>query len=512
MFLTTINSLFFNLAKGEAFPLIFDNNILLWILSVPLATILIIFFTSSWGSTYVYKLTLGSMVFSFLLSLFLWFSFEEVKGGFQFTYSLSLIPSSFFTLKLGVDGISIFFVLLTNIFMYLCVLSLNTSTHKLQEALLHLLFLQWGVLGSFLFLDILGFFLFFEMTLIPIYFLVLVWGSRERRIRASYLISIYTFLGSIFMFFNMLYLYSKTGTTDYELLLTLQFSEEDQKFLWITFFISFAAKIPLFPLHIWLPEAHVEAPTLGSVLLAVLILKLGTYALIRFSLPLFPEGTVYFTPFVSTFAVMGVLYTCLTAIRQIDLKKIIAYSSVGHMNIVLLGIMAGTVEGLQGAIFQMLSHGVVSGALFFAVGTIYERYSVRSLKYFGGLAYFYPLFAMVFLTFSMANISFPLTSSFVGEFLIFMGVYQQSFWATFFASTSMVLGAVYTLWTYNRLFYGNVRVMSLSLFKDLDRKEVALFSILLFMLFLMGIWSYLFLDTMLVDSINLLEHAKGGRV
>lgn len=460
----------------------------------------------------MYKFALESTVFSFLLSLFLWFSFEEVKGGFQFTYTLFIVPSLPIGLKLGVDGISIFFVLLTNLFIYLCILSLNVNTFKLQEVLLHLLFLQWGVLGSFLFLDILGFFVFFEMTLIPIYFLVLVWGSRERRIRASYLISIYTLLGSIFMFFNLVYLYSKTGTTDYELLLTLIFNEEDQKFLWITFFISFAAKIPLFPLHIWLPEAHVEAPTLGSVLLAVLLLKLGTYGLIRFSLPLFPEGTLYFAPLVSTFAVMGVLYTCLTAIRQIDLKKIIAYSSVGHMNVVLLGIMAGTIEGLQGAIFQMLSHGVVSGALFFAVGTIYERYSVRSLKYFGGLTYFYPIFAIVFLVFSMANISFPLTSSFVGEFLIFMGLFQHSFWATFFASTSMVLGAVYTLWTYNRIFFGNVKVLSLTSYKDLDRKEFALFSTLIIVLFIMGIYSYIFLDTMLVDSINVLEHAKGGRI
>jgi len=509
--LTLLNFLTF-LGKGEAFPILFSNNILLILLLVPLMSIFILFFTSSLGNSFMYKFSLGSTAISFLLSLFLWYSFEEVKGGFQFTYTLFLVPSLPFGLRLGVDGISIFFVLLTNIFIYLCILSLNINTYRLQEVLLHLLFLQWSVIASFLFLDILGFFLFFEMTLIPIYFLVLVWGSRERRIRASYLISIYTLLGSVFMFFNLLYLYSKTGTTDYELLLTLNFTEEDQKFLWITFFISFAAKIPLFPLHIWLPEAHVEAPTLGSVLLAVLLLKLGTYGLIRFSLPLFPEGTVYFAPLVSTFAVMGVLYTCLTAIRQVDLKKIIAYSSVGHMNVVLLGIMAETVEGLQGAIFQMLSHGVVSGALFFAVGTIYERYSVRSLKYFGGLTYFYPLFAIVFLIFSMANISFPLTSSFVGEFLIFMGLFQHSFWATFFASTSMVLGAVYTLWTYNRIFFGNIKILSLTSYKDLDRKEFSLFAILIFVLFLMGIKSYLFLDTMLVDSINVLEHAKGGRI
>jgi len=512
MFFNLQNSLAF-FSQGEALPLFFADNILFWILMIPLFSIFFIFFTSHLGNSFIYKFSLISTIISFLLSLILWLLvFNQVKSGFQCTYSLFLIPSMTTAIKFGVDGISLFFVVLTNIFIYLCILTLNKDTLRLKEVLLHLLFLQWGVLGSFLFLDLLGFFLFFEMTLIPIYFFVLIWGSRERRIRASYLISIYTLLGSIFMFFNLLYIYSKTGTTDYELLLTLIFNEEDQKFLWITFFISFAAKIPLFPLHIWLPEAHVEAPTLGSVLLAVLLLKLGTYGLIRFSLPLFPEGTAYFGPLVSTFAVMGVIYTCLTAIRQIDLKKIIAYSSVGHMNVVLLGIMSGVVEGLEGAIFQMLSHGVVSGALFFAVGVIYERYSVRSLKYFGGLTYFYPLFAIVFLIFSMANISFPLTSSFVGEFLIFMGLFQYSFWATFFASTSMVLGAVYTLWTYNRIFFGNVKVLSLVAYKDLNRKEGALFTILIFMLFLMGLFSYLFLDAMLVDCINLLEHAKGGRV
>ena len=263
--------------------------------------------------------------------------------------------------------------------------------------------------------------------------------------RASYRISLYTLFGSIFRFFNILYLLSKTGTTDYNILLQLSLTEQDQRFLWITFFRAFAAKVPLFPLHIWLPEAHVEAPTLGSVLLAVLLLKLGTYGLIRFALPLFPEGTAYFAPLVSTFAILGVLYTCLTARRQVDLKKIIAYSSVGHRNLVLLGIRSETSEGLQGAIFQRLSHGVVSGALFFAVGALYERYSVRSLKYFGGLASLYPLLALLRLLFSLANNSFPRTSSFVGEFFLFIGLFPHTAVAAAFASISRVLGAVYTL-------------------------------------------------------------------
>ena len=293
--------------------------------------------------------------------------------------------------------------------------------------------------------------------------------------------------------------------------MTIQLNELDQRFLWITFFIAFAAKIPVFPLHIWLPEAHVEAPTLGSVILAVLLLKLGTYGLIRFSLPLFPEGTLYYTPIISTFAILGIIFTCLTAIRQIDLKKIIAYSSVGHMNIVLLGILAGNVEALQGAIFQMLSHGVVSGALFFCVGSLYERYAVRSLNYFGGLNAMYPLLSITFLIFSLANISFPLTSSFVGEFLILMGLFIHNFWSTFFASTGMVLVAVYTLWTYNRVFYGNVRALSLTLYVDLTRKEVALFSSLIFILFVMGVAPYIFLNTLFIDCLNLLEHAKAVR-
>jgi len=496
-------------SNGEAFYFYASQNILGGLLLTALLTILILYIGAQfWNNTILYQIALGSSVLSFLLSLCLWYSLNDTKEGFQATYTFYLIPTYPFEIRLGVDGISIFFLLLTNIFTYLCVLSLNPNTFKLLEALLYLFLLQWSVLASFVALDLLGFFIFFEISLIPIYFLVLIWGSRERRVRASYLISIYTLLGSIFMFFNILYLYSKVGTTDYETLLSINFSFEDQLFLWATFFIAFASKIPVFPLHIWLPEAHVEAPTIGSVMLAVLLLKLGTYGIIRFSLPLFPEGTIFFAPIVSTFAILGIIYTCLTAIRQIDLKKIIAYSSVGHMNIVLLGIIAGNTEALQGAIFQMLSHGVVSGALFFGVGVIYERYSVRSLKYFGGLAFFCPIFATIFLFFSLANISFPLTSSFVGEFLIFMGVFQYNIIITIFACTSMVLGAVYTLWTYNRIFFGNIKVLTLTKYKDLNRKEFALFLILIFMLFLMGLAPHIFLDTMYIDCLNIIEHAK----
>ncbi len=500
------------LGKGEYFPFYPLQDLLLTILVIPLITLFILIRGSTWNIKSIYKIGLVSSVISFIISLILWGGITIDKGGFQETFRFALSSSFTFALRLGVDGISLFFLILTNLFIFLCIFSLNPTTNRLHEVLLYLFFLQWSVLGSFLFLDLLGFFLFFERTLIPIYFLVLLWGSRERRVRASYRISIYTLFGSIFRFFNLLYLYSKTGTTDYELLLQLIFSVEDQRFFWITFFLAFAAKIPLFPLHIWLPEAHVEAPTIGSVLLAVLLLKLGTYGLVRFSLPLFPEGTVYFSPIVSTFALIGVIYTCFTAIRQIDLKKIIAYSSVGHRNVVLLGIRAETSEALQGALFQRLSHGVVSGALFFCVGILYERYSVRSLKYFGGLAQFYPIFTRIFLIFSLANISFPLTSSFVGEFYIFVGLFRYNFWATFFASISRVLGAVYTLWTFNRIFFGNIRVLSITTYRDLDRKEFYLFVILIIVLFIRGIIPHIFLDVFFIDCRNILEHARIGRL
>ena len=500
----------FIIGKAEFFPIYFLNNtdLLIRLLVFPLLTFLFLLRGSSWTASIQYKVALICSSISFLLSLLLLKAFNHTEGGFQETFYLSLVPSFSFAFRLGVDGISLFFILLTNLFIFLCILSLSSSTFRLNEALLYLFFLQWSVLGTFLFLDLLGFFIFFERTLIPIYFLVLLWGSRERRVRASYLISIYTLLGSVFIFFNLLYLYSKTGTTDYELLQQISLTDEDQYFLWITFFLAFAAKIPLFPLHIWLPEAHVEAPTIGSVLLAVLILKLGTYGLIRFSLVLFPQGTIFFAPIVSTFAIIGIIYTCFTAMRQIDLKKIIAYSSVGHINVVLLGIVAGSSEALQGAIFQRLSHGVVSGALFFCVGCLYERYSVRSLKYFGGLAHFYPIFTRVFLLFSLANISFPLTSSFIGEFFIFVGLFHQNFWATFFAATSIVLGAVYMLWTFNRIFFGNLSILSIMGYTDLNRKELSLFFLPIVALVIIGIMPNFFMDVFFLDCINILEQAQ----
>jgi len=505
------------IGKGETLPTLLlslgasSSTLLLALLAVPLLTLVLLRIGRGWGRVVHYQIGLASTGISLLLALRLPGAFSPTSAGRVETVRVVLAPSRRSPLRLGIDGISLPFIILTNLTTYLCILSLNSTTARILEAIFALLALQVGVLATFLALDLLVFFICFERTLIPIFFLVLLWGSRERRIRASYRIAIYTLLGSIFRFFNLLYLFAKTGTTDYDLLLQLSLHEEDQRFLWGTFFIAFAAKIPLVPLHLWLPEAHVEAPTVGSVLLAALLLKLGTYGIVRFSLPLFPEGTVYFAPVVSTLAVVGIIYTALTARRQVDLKKIIAYSSVGHRNVVLLGRRAGTSEGLQGALFQRISHGIVSGALFFGVGSLYERYSVRSLHYFGGLAHLYPLLTIVFVTFSLANLGFPPTSSFVGEFLVLLGVLPHSGWATLFACTSRVLGAIYTLWTVNRIFFGNLRTLSVAAGQDLTRKEVHLFALLVIPRVVLGVAPSRLLDTRLIDSRNILEHARRGR-
>lgn len=509
-------SVFFNnFSSVQIF--LFENNftLLFFILFIPLVSIFGILLFSRQSNRFLHKFALISSSFSFVLTMFLLVYWKHQNPliftdffGFDQIFSIFIITSLNFEISLGIDGISVLFLILTNLFIYLSIFSLPENQKKMHEILIYLFLLQWSVLAAFSVLDILGFFIFFETTLIPIYFIVLIWGSRERKVRASYLISVYTFFGSIFMLFNVLYLYSKTGVTNYIYLLTLNFTTEDQKFLWITFFIAFAAKIPMFPLHIWLPEAHVEAPTLGSVLLAVLLLKLGTYGIIRFLLPLFPEGTIFYSSIINTFAILSIIYTSLTAIRQIDIKKIIAYASIGHMNAVLLGIISLNPENLEGAIFQMLSHGIVSGALFFCVGSFYKRYKVRSLKYFGGFMRTYPLLSLIFLLFSMANISFPGTSSFVGEFVIFLGLMGNNSFIVFLASINMITGAVYTLWAYNRIAFGNLKNLIIKENLDLDRNEFYLFFILIFGLFLLGLKPNCVFDLLHYPCSNIIEHAK----
>jgi proton-translocating NADH-quinone oxidoreductase chain M len=342
-------------------------------------------------------------------------------------------------------------------------------------------------------LDLLFFYIFFESILIPMFLMIGIWGSRDRKIRAAYLFFFYTLVGSVLMLAGILYIYAQTGTTDYETLLLFEFSSLEQKILWVSFFLSFGAKVPMLPFHIWLPEAHVEAPTTGSVLLAGILLKLGSYGFLRFSLPLFPTAGVFFLPFVHTLSVMAIVYASFTAIRQTDLKRIIAYTSVAHMNLIVLGLFAFNNIGLEGAILQSLSHGFVSSALFLCVGVLYDRHHTRMVKYYGGVTKIMPLFSFLFLCFTMANIGLPTTSSFVGEFLLMTGCFKVNTASTFFGATGMILGGGYALWLLNRIIYGNLKTQYLVGFYDIEKREFFSFLPLLFYTLYIGIYPKIFL-------------------
>jgi proton-translocating NADH-quinone oxidoreductase chain M len=303
------------------------------------------------------------------------------------------------------------------------------------------------------------------------FLIVGIWGSRDRKILAAYYFFLYTLLGSVVMLLSILYIYYQIGTTDYETLITFSFSKLEQKLLWFTFFLAFASKVPMVPIHLWLPEAHVEAPTAGSVILAGVLLKLGTYGFIRFSLPLFPKASFFFTPLVYTIATTGIIYTSFTAIRQTDFKRIIAYTSIAHMNLVILGIFSFNNIGIEGAILQSLSHGFVASALFLVIGVIYDRYRTRIVQYYGGLTTVMPIYITIFLFFTLANISFPGTSSFVGEFLILIGSFKINATITFLGATGVIIGAAYSLWLFNRIAFGNLKTQYTQKFMDLSSRE-----------------------------------------
>jgi proton-translocating NADH-quinone oxidoreductase chain M len=390
--------------------------------------------------------------------------------------------------------------------------SWNSVKIYVKEYMIAFLVMESLLVIVFCILDLLLFYVFFESVLIPMFLIVGVWGSRERKIRAAYMLFLYTLIGSVLMLLAILLMYSIAGTTDYQVLLTTPFNESLQKLLWIAFFASFAVKVPMVPVHIWLPEAHVEAPTAGSVILAGVLLKLGSYGLIRFSLPLFPSATVFFTPLVYTMAAIAVVYTSLTAIRQTDIKRIIAYASVAHMNVILIGMFAMNAQGLEGAMIQQLAHGFVASALFLCVGVLYDRHHTRLVKYYGGMAHTMPVFVTVFLFFTMGNIAMPLTAGFVGEFLILVGAFQANTTIAVLGATGMVLGGGYSLWLFNRIAYGNLKVQALKAFSDMNRREFVIQFPLILGTLVMGIYPEIFLDPMHVSVANLIEHVNSQTV
>eukprot|EP00003_Mantamonas_plastica_P017117 TRINITY_DN28543_c0_g1_i1.p1 TRINITY_DN28543_c0_g1~~TRINITY_DN28543_c0_g1_i1.p1 ORF type:complete len:490 (+),score=-269.39 TRINITY_DN28543_c0_g1_i1:104-1573(+) len=487
----------------------FDSYLLLLITILPLIGISIILLISKSNINLIRNVALNTSLITFLLSLLLWIEFDNSTAKFQFVEKYSWLPFFNINFYIGVDGISLFFIILTTFLIPVCILTgwESVKVYK-KEYMIAFLLLETLLISVFSVLDLLLFYIFFESVLIPMFIIIGVWGARERKIHAAYQFFLYTLFGSVLMLLAIMIIYFEAGTTDLQILLTTEFSEDKQKLLWLAFFASFAVKVPMVPVHIWLPEAHVEAPTAGSVILAGVLLKLGTYGLLRFSIPMFPDATIFFTPLVYTMSVIAIIYTSLTTLRQIDLKKIIAYSSVAHMGFVTLGMFTQNVQGVEGSIILMLSHGIVSSALFLCVGVLYDRHHTRIIRYYGGVAHTMPVFAIVFLFFTLANLSMPATSSFIGEFLILTGAFQSNTTITFFATTGVILGAAYSIWLYNRVSFGSLNVQYIKQFVDMNRREMAVFIPFIFLTLLMGIYPEIFLDTMHVSVANLIEHSN----
>lgn len=480
------------------------SNLLIFLIVLPLIGIFLLLFIPNSNHSLLKLIALNTSCFLYVVSLFLWFFFNKSIGSFQFVSKLLWIPFLNLNFSLGIDGVSLFFILLTTLLIFLCILISWTSIKtNMKEFLIAFLVMEFFLIGVFSILDLLLFYIFFESILIPMYLIVGVWGSRERKIRAAYFFFLYTLLGSVLMLLSILYIYYQIGTTDYEVLLTFIFSKTEQKFLWFSFFGSFATKVPMVPVHLWLPEAHVEAPTAGSVILAGILLKLGTYGFLRFSFPLFPEASFYFAPIVYLLSIVGIMYTSFTAIRQTDFKRIIAYTSIAHMNLVMVGLFSFNTIGLEGAILQSLSHGFVASALFLIIGIVYERHHTRMVKYYGGLVHTMPLYTFIFLFFTMANIGLPGTGSFVGEFLIFAGSFKTNTSATFISATGMVIGGCYSLWLFNRISYGNLKVQYFKDYIDINKREAYIFLPLISGTIVIGLYPELFLNSMHM-SVNML--------
>lgn len=453
-------------------------------------------------SVYMIRNTaLYSSLAALFLSSFLWIGFDSFITKFQFITKISLLASLNINFILGIDGIGLLFVVLTTLIFPICILSSWKNIKKnLKEYMILLLVMESLLVIVFTVLDLLLFYVFFESILIPMFLMIGIWGSRRRKIRASYLLFFYTLFGSVLMLVAIMSIYAQTGTTDYQALLLADFSENKQKFLWLAFFLSFASKIPMVPVHIWLPEAHVEAPTTGSVILAGILLKMGSYGFIRFSLPLFPYASLYFTPLVYMIATISIVYTSLTAIRQTDLKRIIAYASIAHMNLIMLGLFSLNIQGIEGSLIQMISHGVVSSALFLCVGVVYERHHTRLLKYYSGLVLVMPVFISIFLLFTFANAALPGTCNFVGEILLFTGIFQDNVFITIFAATGIILSGAYSLWLFNRIAYGNLKVQHIKGFSDVSKREFHVLLPLVFLAVFLGIY-----PEVLFNKIHLLN-------
>ena len=443
---------------------------------------------------------------TFVLSLFLWIDFDASQAGFQFVERNDWIPELNITYHMGIDGISMFFVLLSTFLTPICVLaSWEAIKTHVKEYMIAFLILETMMVGMFCALDFVLFYIFFEGVLIPMFLIIGVWGG-PRRVYAAFKFFLYTLLGSVLMLLAILTMYFQANTTDIPTLMGFGFPANLQIWLWLACFASFAVKVPMWPVHTWLPDAHVEAPTAGSVILAGVLLKMGAYGFLRFSIPIMPLASEFFTPLIFTLSVIAVIYTSLVALAQEDMKKLIAYSSVAHMGIVTVGVFAMNQQAVQGAIVQMLSHGVVSAALFLCVGVVYDRIHSRDISSYGGLVNRMPKYALVFMLFMLASIGLPGTSGFVGELLVLVGLFQVDTVVAALAATGMFLGAAYMLYLYRRVILGKLTKEELFTILDLDRREVAIFAPLVLVVLWMGIFPNSFLDPIDASVARLIEN------
>jgi len=448
--------------------------------------------------------TLATTIATFALSLVIWSGFDTTSAAFQFVEGKNWLGSGL-VYKMGVDGFSMPFVLLTTFLMPFAILASWDSIQKrVKEYMIAFLVLETLMIGVFCALDIVLFYLFFEGGLIPMFLIIGIWGGK-RRVYASFKFFLYTLVGSLLMLVAILAMYGKAGTTDITVLLHTDFPKEMQTWLWLAFFASFAVKMPMWPVHTWLPDAHVEAPTAGSVILAAILLKMGGYGFIRFSLPMFPDASTNFAPLIYALSVIAIVYTSLVALVQEDIKKLIAYSSVAHMGFVTMGLFTLNAQGMQGAIFQMISHGLVSGALFLCVGVIYDRMHTREISAYGGLVNRMPIYAFVFMLFTMANVGLPGTTGFIGEFLSLTGAFQANSWVALIATSGVVLSAAYALYLYRRVIFGVLDKASLKNITDLTPREIAIFTPLVLLTIYYGVQPQAILNATQASVDNLIQ-------
>jgi len=446
-----------------------------------------------------------SSLANFILALLLWYSFDTSTSDFQFVEEKNWLDG-FINFRLGIDGISILFIVLTTFIAPICVFSgIHSIKFKIKEFLIAILVMETLMLGVFCSLDLVMFYLFFEGGLIPMFLIIGIWGG-PKRVYSAFKFFLFTLLGSVLMLIAIISIYWITGTTDVIKLLDIRISQEYQYLLWLAFFSSFAVKLPMWPVHTWLPDAHVEAPTAGSVILAAILLKMAGYGFMRFSLGLFPIASDYFTPLIFVLSVVAIIYTSLIALMQDDMKKLIAYSSVAHMGFVTIGIFSLTKQGLEGSIVQMISHGLISAALFLCVGVLYDRYQSRMISSYGGLASVTPKYAFVFMIFVLAALGLPGTSGFVGEFLVLVGAFQKNILVAILASTGVILAAAYMLWLYRRVIFGKVSNIEIKDIKDLDKTEIYIFSSLVFLTLFFGFYPEPLFNTIDVSVNNLLDN------